>query len=117
MRSSTTAFRKRPTLSDRTLTLVRGVSEDGVHTALWEAARVGLILRLDSSYAFLHDRVQEAAYALRSDPDLGSRRIGRWGPHSALGGCPRGPDSPPRQFLCVPPRPRSGSGLRSPIGP
>ncbi len=47
-----------------TLTLVRGVSEDGLHTALWEAARTGLIL-------------------------------------------------PPRQFLCVPPRPRSGSGLRS----
>jgi len=29
-----------------------------------EAARAGLVLRRDTNYAFLHDRVQEAAYSL-----------------------------------------------------
>jgi len=47
-----------------TLSVVFGQSEEEIHTALLEAVRTGLVLRLEGSYAFLHDRIQEAAYAL-----------------------------------------------------
>jgi hypothetical protein len=46
------------------LRLVFGQSEEEIHAPLWDAVRAGLILRSESSYAFLHDRIQEAAYAL-----------------------------------------------------
>jgi PAS domain S-box-containing protein len=61
------------------LAIVLETAEEQVHTALWEALCQELVERLDGSYRFLHDRVQEAAYslipeALRAETHL---RIGR----------------------------------------
>src|SRR6516165_7385973 len=62
-----------------TLSLVQGGSEEEIHVALWEALRAGLVLRLDSAYTFIHDRVQEAAYALIPEREQAAvhLRIGR----------------------------------------
>ncbi|MDL2406855.1 AAA family ATPase [Rhizobium calliandrae] len=46
------------------LSIVLEISEDQVHVALADALRQQFIERLEHSYRFVHDRMQEAAYAL-----------------------------------------------------
>jgi PAS domain S-box-containing protein len=62
-----------------TLSLVHEGSEDEIHSALWEAVNVGLIFRHDGAYAFLHDRIREAAYALVPEEERATvhLRLGR----------------------------------------
>jgi len=65
--------------STATLSMVLGIDEQAVHNVLWDPVNAGLLVRLDDDYAFQHDRVQEAAYALipegkRTETHL---RIGR----------------------------------------
>ena len=62
-----------------TVTLAYDGDEEALHAALWAAVRAGLVFRHAGAYRFLHDRVQEAAYALlpTSEQQAEHLRIGR----------------------------------------
>jgi AAA ATPase domain/Protein kinase domain len=62
-----------------TLELVHEASDETTNAALWESVRAGLVLRSGGTYAFLHDRVQEAAYTLIVEDEraMAHLRIGR----------------------------------------
>ena len=61
------------------LAAVTGMSEAQVQAALWGAVGQELVERLDGTYRFVHDRVQEAAYSLipESSRAASHLRIGR----------------------------------------
>lgn len=63
-----------------TLSALLGVSENEVHAMLWEPVRNELVVRVEGAYAFVHDRVHEAAYSLipetsRADAHLRTGRL------------------------------------------
>jgi PAS domain S-box-containing protein len=61
------------------LSMICGESEERLHDVLWEAVCAGLVSRSEETYAFIHDRVHEAAYALIPEDERATEhlRIGR----------------------------------------
>ena len=62
-----------------TLSMAFGQSEEGIYSGFLDATRNGLIFRMEGSYAFPHDRIQEAAYALIPESERAEThlRVGR----------------------------------------
>jgi len=62
-----------------TLSSVLGVEQTRVHAVFWEAVRHEMVERLGDVYAFVHDRIHEAAYGSMSESSRASLhlRIGR----------------------------------------
>jgi predicted ATPase len=61
------------------LALILNESEEQLHAVFWEAVRIGLVFQVENAYTFVHDRVQEASYALISPNERAAvhLRIGR----------------------------------------
>jgi predicted ATPase len=53
-----------------------GGTEEEVHAALAEAVQAGLVFRSEGGYRFLHDRVQEAGYALLAPNQRAEKHLG-----------------------------------------
>jgi predicted ATPase/two-component sensor histidine kinase len=58
-----------------TLEVVSGVEAAELDVCLHDVMRDGLVVRLDGGYAFVHDRVQEAAYALIPAEERSARHV------------------------------------------
>ena len=52
-----------------TLSAISAKSEAEVHAAVWDAVQTGLVVSVEGSYEFPHDRVQEASHALSSESE------------------------------------------------
>jgi len=60
----------------RTLQIAHGGPREALDEALLDATRADLIMRVDGSYKFLHDRIQEAAYSLIDEDRRAAAHVG-----------------------------------------